>query len=384
MLSPQDIYKKATRKYLQFLKSWLVGDDFSPLEISVGGANLKDYLSLQAEVSALKSQSKDSLGYGYIIESETKRTRNFGEQTIPRRISFEHGEDFLRFIGKSKEFDHFMDDVDLIRTEFPNLEEWLLAHSKDVIKYHGDWHDILLVCQYFQRNPLPNLYIRELPIKIHTKFIETHKGILRSLLDFLLPDDAYYSEESNYIRRYGLREKPLLVRLRFLDDALHKKSDIPFKEFAIPITMLAEHALPIRCCVIVENELNFLTLPSLSETLAIWGEGYKVEILECVAWLHDITMIYWGDIDAQGFQILSNLRGKFPNVHSIMMDATTFDTFDQYIVAGTPSMIAELPNLTLDERAVFNRVQSENLRLEQEHIGQLYGVEALQNWLNSI
>jgi hypothetical protein len=59
-----------------------------------------------------------------------------------------------------------------------------------MLKYVDEWADILRVCRYFQLHPRPNLYLRELPIKVHTKFIEEHKGILRELLEIVLPEDA--------------------------------------------------------------------------------------------------------------------------------------------------------------------------------------------------
>ncbi|QBD83792.1 hypothetical protein EPA93_45535 [Ktedonosporobacter rubrisoli] len=45
--------------------------------------------------------------------------------------------------------------------------------------YHGDWSDLIAVCDYFLEHPRPACYIREIPVAVHTKFIEQHSGILR-------------------------------------------------------------------------------------------------------------------------------------------------------------------------------------------------------------
>ena len=72
-----------------------------------------------------------------------------------------------------------------------------------------------------------------------------------------------------------------------------------------------------------ENLVNFLTLPRYAGSVGFFGSGFAVHLLAEVEWLHHCKIIYWGDIDAHGFQILSDLRGHFPHVHSVMMDQQT-------------------------------------------------------------
>jgi hypothetical protein len=47
------------------------------------------------------------------------------------------------------------------------------------------WQYILLCVEYFLQNTRSNLYLRELPIEVSSKFIENNKKILESILDFL-------------------------------------------------------------------------------------------------------------------------------------------------------------------------------------------------------
>ncbi|KPQ44713.1 MAG: hypothetical protein MPEBLZ_00678 [Candidatus Methanoperedens nitroreducens] len=83
--------------------------------------------------------------------------------------------------------------------------------------------------------------------------------------------------------------------------------------------------------------MNFLTLPYLKDTFGLFVGGFGIEILKQIDWLKNSNIFYWGDIDAQGFQILSQIRSYFPHTKSVMMDFKTLNLFQQFIVSGTPT-----------------------------------------------
>lgn len=370
--------KRVLAKYHNFLQAWLTGEtDFFPLSFSVGQVDVKDYQALDSYRATLTQHAKSTLGYGYIIDSDTRRTRQLGEQTIPHHIVFENAEDYLRYIGKAKwrEFQDFVADVKLIRAHQPSLENWLYDNITSVLKYHGVWTYLLRVCAYFVAHPQPQLYSRELPIEVHTKFIEQHQNILDKLLQQVLPASAYDLTTEDFNTRYGIRNKVPLIRIRFLDNALKAQNNIPFDDFAIPLNALQDMPLVIERCFIVENELNFLTLPSLKNSMCIWGAGFQANLLGDVQWLNKVDVIYWGDIDVQGFQILSTLRAKLPHVRSMLMDRMTFDSFQSFVVTGNSTSVTALFNLTSDERGLYQYLLDNTYRLEQEHID--------QDWLHS-
>ncbi|MEO1290170.1 MAG: Wadjet anti-phage system protein JetD domain-containing protein, partial [Chloroflexota bacterium] len=89
--------------------------------------------------------------------------------------------------------------------------------------------------------------------------------------------------------------------------------------------------------------------------------------------------LYWGDVDVQGFQILSALRKTFPHTRSILMDETTLSLFGQFKVIGTETTVATPLNLTMEERKLYHYLQEHNIRLEQEHISQPYVNQILQD-----
>ena len=118
--------------------------------------------------------------------------------------------------------------------------------------------------------------------------------------------------------------------------------------------------------------MNFLTLPELKNTIAIWGGGYAVKNLQHIEWLTDKSIYYWGDIDIQGFEILSMLRGYYEQTISLMMDEETFNKFNHYHGHGTASNTYGLNHLTTNEHELYLRIHASNQRLEQEKIPQIY------------
>jgi hypothetical protein len=372
MISPDEIRQKAERRYLDFLRSVLLEANFFPLDFPIG-ALPKDFLSLRDGIVKLNEGVK----LGYQVEYESSKTRQYGEQPRPKRIYVTDENSFLKLIKKQGEFQAFQRDISLIRSRLPELETWLIQNPQQVLNYSGQWEDLLAVCSYFIRHPRPNLYLRELPIEVHTKFIEQHLGILRLLLDFLLATE-FIVDEKDFHKRYGLRYAEALIRLRFLDKRLQNS---PYTDISLPFSELAANPIPAQNCLIVENQMTFLSLPSLPKTLALWGGGFMLGILREIQWLAEMKIYYWGDLDAQGFEILSMLRHSFPQTKSVLMDEYTLKQFAAFTHKGTEAKFLTL-NLSLAEQQVYEYLQSRNERLEQEHISQAFVVKRLQTLID--
>ena len=377
MITSTEIRQKTRRQYAPFLRAWLRGEPFFPLAYPVGKLP-DDYVALRDAVQHLNDHARGRRGHGYVIETRQQQTRKYGLQTLPVRIMVETQQDFLSLIDKADEFDRFCRDVALIRARLPQLEAWLVQYPQRVIEHHDAWPDLLAVCAYFLEHPRPNLYIRELPIAVHTKFIEQHRGILRELLEQLLSAEAIGHDAGTFELRFGVREEEPLIHLRFLDDQLRKHYGLPLSEISVPRSQFAALALGGQRCIVTENKKTFLTLPPFLATFAIFGGGFMVQNLARVPWLTECPILYWGDLDAQGFQILSALRSIFPHVTSVMMDEATLQTFADFCVEGTLCTARHLPYLTPDEQALFLHVATRNIRLEQEHISHAYALERLQ------
>lgn len=384
VITPGDIRHKAARLYLPFLRAWLQGEAFFPLEFPVGRLP-SDYLELRKGTRELQAQSREQRGYGYTLVLQAQQTRRNGTQTLPARAAIDTERDFLRFIEKEDEFGAFQQDVALIRQQVPPLEAWMRRSPQRVIEQHGVWPELLAVCRYFLEQSAnagmsdARLYLRELPVSVHTKFIEQRRGIVQALLEQLLPQEAIAPEAASFEQRFGLREKEPTARVRLLGEQLYRRYGLPLSDLSVPVSQFAAlDLLRGQLCIVTENEMTFLTLPSQEDAFALFGGGFMVRSLGRVPWLAECPIAYWGDLDAQGFQILSSLRAHFPHVTSLMMDAGTLKTFSAFCVESTPCAVRSLPHLTLDEHALFLRLAEANLRLEQEHISHAYAMRQLE------
>lgn len=388
MIPPEEIKKQAERWYKEFLISSLKKAPFFPREVRFGkikaSETLTDFSRIGKEIQDLKLKSKKSLGYGYDIEFITRKDQRIGSQPFPQRIYFETEDDYLRFIKKEKEFKDFKRTVSLITDSIPRLYDLILQNPLKVIDHSARWPGLIKVCRYFISNPRPGLYLRELPIDVHTKFIEENKGIIKELLDFLINEDIN-REETEFEKRFNLKYNEPTIRLRVLDEEISKRHFSGLTD--LTITQSEFKSLDINCkrVFILENKtnfsniFNFLTIPNLNSSISIFGKGFGLGLLKGVDWLKEKEVYYWGDIDVQGFQMLSQLRSYLPQTRSLMMDFETFNAFPDYRVNGTVGNIKQLPNLAEDEDKVFKHLLElkEGNRLEQEKISHSYAVEQI-------
>ena len=109
-------------------------------------------------------------------------------------------------------------------------------------------------------------------------------------------------------------------------------------------------------------------MPPRPRTLGLGALGRAVSELRYVRWLATTPIIYWGDLDIEGFVILSSLRAEFPHVQSLLMDEATLTRHQSLAVPGTGRQLARPPHLTFTELLAFDRCLKENIRIEQERI----------------
>ena len=373
MITPTEIRQKASNKYNSYLQSVVEGIPFIPIPIAGNKRPDSDPVKFEAELTELISHSKDKKGYGYVIEYHTIKTKLMGTQGLPDSIVFQTESDFLKFIGKEKETAKFKQDIVSILSAFPKLKDWVLKYPQKVID--NDWDSILKVCTYFKNTPQPNLYIRELPIQVHTKFIERNKGIIKELLDILIADYIDH-DAKNFESRFHLKYDEPIVRFRILDQSISHQFFSDVEDIGIPISQFKKLLIPIRNVYVVENKTNMLSFPAFENSIVICGMGFRVDILKEAKWLNEKKMFYWGDFDAQGFQILSETRTHFPNIKSFLMDRETFDKFYEGDKGKETNVEKELC-LTLEENDMFQYLKINNLRLEQEKIPYEYALERI-------
>ena len=366
MITPTEIRKKAENKYLTFLRSVTERRAFEPIVIVGNKKPNDDTVQFEKELTELIAHSKEKKGYGYSIEYQKVKTRKHGEQDIPVSISFLTEQDFLKYIGKEQDTAGFRKDVERILSAFPELVEWVCRFPNKVLDNHRVWDDVLKVCIYFKGNPKPQLYIRELPIQVDTKFIERNKGIIKELLDIIIAKSVN-PDETRFETRFNLRHDEPVVRFRVLDKTLSQTLFSGIDDMSIPISKFRETEIPVETVYIVENKMNMLTFPPIHKSIVVWGHGFGVDLLKDVMWLRSKKILYWGDLDVHGFQILSELRSHFSQVESFLMDRETFNRFYEDGI-GAETNVEKVLLLTPEEKEMFDFLRGGNYRLEQEKI----------------
>jgi len=364
MYGPDEILQRAARSYPAYLRSVIAGEKFFPLVIPFGKTAIRDtdFATLRREIAALKETPAK-----FTVEWVEKIDRRWGRQQFPAKVYFATAPDFLSSIGKIREAERFVQNLQLTRSVCPEMEGWLGGNALKIVENGDIWPDILKVCRYFLDNPRPNRFVRELPIATDTKFIERNEAIIANLLKHLIPDSVDLQARS-FEKKFGLLFDPPLIRFRVLDQALRPRLGLVFTDLSVPADEFAQWKADGVSVVITENKMNFLTLPRLPNTIGIWGGGNAASLLSAVSWLKSCQVIYWGDIDVSGFEILSRLRETFPKTQTVLMDEATLERFVHLALPGKGCRTDATLNLNLAERAALNKVMSENLLLEQEKL----------------
>ncbi len=371
MITPKEIKDKTERKYISFfLPSLVENKPFEKLVIRGDKTYTKSSLpEFEKEIQQIISQSKEKKGFGYSLEFQQVKTKSLGVQDLPTSIFFDNEKDLLKYLGKEKEVELFKTNIATIIKAFPELKGWIIKSPIKVVNNRAEWGNILKVCGYFKQNPKPNLYIRELPVKVHTKFIERNQGIIKELLNILISEHIN-DEEKEFEKRFNLKFAEPQIRFKVLDRAIAEKYFSGIDDIAIPVSQFETLNLPIKKVLVVENKTTLYTtlaLPKMNDTVAIFGSGYSVYTLKNVQWFTNLDLFYWGDIDAQGFEILSQFRGYFQQTKSVLMDSETFEKFFEND-SGSQTNISTLLNLTEGEQKLYETLKKNNWRLEQEKI----------------
>jgi len=356
------------------LRFMLIQDDLFPLRIPLKRPKSSEVNENFAEISRwikmLKDNSKQTIGFGYELLEKEMVHRQSGRNLIPSHAIISSVQDALQLLKKEREAKKFLKLVQMIKTEWPILKEWLSKYPHKVLAFDDDWIGILAVLRWFSQHPRCGLYLRQLDISgIDTKFIEQRKGILSELLNIILPEDVINQNTQSFELRYGLRVKPVQIRLRLLDPEQHIQG---ISDMVIPVEQLAVFKPAVSRVFITENEINGLCFPDVEKGMVIFGLGYSVDVLKTVPWLTEKEIYYWGDIDTHGFAMLDQVRSFLPQSKSILMDESILlNHHDLWSVEEKP-FFGQLTRLTEDEHGLLCFLQGntwgKGVRLEQERV----------------
>jgi hypothetical protein len=370
----------------QVLRRWDKGDllaelaapaDVFPLRLSLRGPTSSELSERFDEVRAWAAELQQGLGAGCRLVMREVRHRVIGTNSLPAEVWIETLEDALRLIGKWRDARVYRTLLTRTGQHQPALLPWLQTQPLRALALADIWPQLLDVVTWLQSHPRPGIYLRQVDLPgIHSKFIEGQRGVLAELLDLALPTDAITATAvgvAQFARRYGFRDKPLRVRLRFLDPGHSAWVPGTDADYTVSQQAFAQLAPDVQRVFITENEVNFLAFPPAVGSLVVFGAGYGFEALAQAAWLQRCVLHYWGDIDTHGFAILDQLRAHFPHAQSLLMDRDVLVAHQAQWTLEPQATQRDLPRLSESERLLYDdlrwrRLSTEPLRLEQERV----------------
>ncbi|MBC7442852.1 MAG: hypothetical protein H7311_10090 [Ramlibacter sp.] len=386
MVTVADARARALKKVLADQRDWAAfGGEDARLEIVLHPPTERAALDDQAAAIAWVQawQAADAADASVLVTWGGRQWSRVGAQTVPERCVLRGADAIAAFAGAAAGR-----DWRVLRERAAVVRGALAGRAASVaptdvlaaaIRTHGrtlqmlaepDFTTLLLVVAWLADHPASGWRIRQLPIRgIDTKWLERHRAVVESL-------HAAVSGRTSL----GLLDAPAMVRVRFLDRALRPGG---LCDVIAPVEELAALDVSPSLVFVFENLETMFAMPELPGAVVVHGGGYAAPRLGRIPWIRTGRVVYWGDLDSDGFAILHALRSTCADVTSVLMDEHTLLAYRDLWVPEPKAAAGTYRSLSAGEQTVLERIRSEgNVRLEQERIawayalGQLEGVAA--------
>lgn len=228
--------------------------------------------------------------------------------------------------------------------------------------------DFDLACRaadWFARNDAAGLTPRQVPVEgLHAKWLNTRQALVRELAG---------------VTELGLAP-PHPARLHFTYlDPTHRATGARWHDSATVGDAMSPAYLP-QLVVISENKDTAIHFPPLPGAISVEGVGRGGTTAASFAWLVGAPLVaYWGDMDADGLEILDGYREAGVPAVSVLMTGAAYERFEIFGVNvdahGVPLTAREprqARHLTEDEGRLYtsltNALWTRPRRIEQERI----------------
>ncbi|MFF1876526.1 Wadjet anti-phage system protein JetD domain-containing protein [Leifsonia sp. NPDC058230] len=252
-----------------------------------------------------------------------------------------------------------------LRRRFPELAE-LSGMLRAVDDFDDvDFELLLRAGAWFAENSAAGLTPRQVPLEgFQAKWLNTRQHLVAAL--------AGKAD-------LGLaRNHPPRIHFSYLDPGHLARGGRKHDSATFGDSFMPAYAPQI--VIISENKDTAINFPDLDGAISVEGVGKGGSTLASFDWLVQApVVVYWGDMDADGLEILDGFRAAGVPARSIFMDTESFDRWERYgtnvdkhgaaLTAREPRPV---PNLTDDERALYlglvHPEWSRARRIEQERV----------------
>lgn len=378
MKYPADIKGALARRYESRLPDWLIDASSANVELSLAAPSEKVAIKNVAGVADWVAAWQRVANHWPVIFEE-RAWRQSGRQLLPVRIRVESAERIALLAGKEADWQRWQRRIAaIVRQAHNKSEEFyceviaaLMGRRADIRQLaNADWDRALAAATWVVRNPDSGLRVRALPVAgMDTKWVERHLWVI-TLVTSLLRSGLDLPGGSNL----GLA--PLhdpTFDFVFTDPAQRPGG---LRALALPRSTLQTMAPPRGVLVLCENKQTAMAVGDRPGVTVIHSAGQRAAKLADIPWFLDLPVVYWGDLDTYGFQILAGLRRIHPRITTALMDAETLAQFSELWVPEPKSARPGFEQALLaDERAVLAQLRASApefggnaIRLEQERI----------------
>ena len=362
MRMPNDVTTLAHRKVQRNLKTLLTGEPVAfsvPLHPPTGQAIHANPDAATAFIRAWETHD------GVTYETRNLSRWGLGTQQLPIRYEAASNAELISLAGYTSEFERLTRSLDVLEDVGSRR---VVVSRRAVVDALPLWRDLpptdiahaRRVTQWFCDHPDTGVLPRAVAVEgVHGKWIEQHRRLLEHLLSIARGGNG----------DLGLGSVHPTIRLRFapgsgpagLDDI-----SVPNDTIGKALSGAREQ---IEQVLFLENKETFLSLTPQPGTCLIFGSGYRAHHSASLNAFDGKRILYWGDLDLDGYQILDAVRSQRPNAESVLMGP---DTVISNLDIATPDRDftpTTLTRLTPEEnKALDILITHGHLRIEQERI----------------
>jgi len=357
--------------YEDTLKRIIRGEEFQPIRLRGGKKKPDTTHALHQAIQGFLAYEKKDDRLGWLVTWEPWFSRKLGNQRWPAEIIISTEEDLVFILRKEEEIIYFRQQLQSLIAWNNKISHWLETQPAQVLKDRSEWKNICAVLDVLLHQDCRGFYLRNLPVPVHTKFIENHRSVIASLLCHFEP--AKYPTRINDLEKaIGLRKKPALFPLRWLDEEMARQYTAGYDVLALTPDALKRSSWDLREIWVVENETNLYLLPFRQKALALCGMGYSLHELSDIPLFSQSTLIYWGDLDEDGFIMLEMFRKYYPHAQSALMDSQTVLHHYNEIEVINYRFSRHIEGLREKEKDGYRSLLEKKGRIEQERLQQDY------------
>ncbi|MFI7055475.1 Wadjet anti-phage system protein JetD domain-containing protein [Streptosporangium canum] len=369
MKTPQEILAAIGRRVAAHWHTDIAGPSPSwPHSFALGGIPRR---TLEADFAAVQQQTfawRDWAAQRDLILTTTSRRVQGTTQAIPTHLAIPDLNTALSLLGTdwTERVRVGRNRLAVLGEKFPDVPD-LPAVVRAADGYSDtDFGLLCTAAAWFRVNSASGLTPRQVPIEgLHAKWLNTHRPLVMALarLDTL-----------------GLvTSHPQRVHFTYLDPDHLAAGRRRHDSVTTGDTMTPHYAPAV--VVISENKDTAVHFPPLPCAIAIEGAGFAgAPGIAAIPWIAQAgRVVYWGDMDAAGLEIVNSYRGCGLTVDTILMDLPSYEVYERFgaITDARGESLAvpvrkALPHLTPAEGALYERLTDPQWprarRIEQERI----------------